>query len=164
MVERRNGIPHLMRLFAFVLLGLASLGVTATSAIAQVAPTAAERAGYTGLFAAATRGDAAAVARLVAEGASVSARDGYGRTPLHVAAYASQQGAMRALVAGRRRSECARTGSVRHRHHRRGGQRPAYAAASRWSWARVRGTSRAGTTAPRSSPQPTWVTWKSFAS
>ena len=98
-MERRNGIPPLMRLFTFVLLDLALLGVTATSAIAQVAPMTAERAGYTGLFAAATRGDASAVPRLVAEGASVSARDGYGRTPLHVAAYASQPGAMRALVA-----------------------------------------------------------------
>ena len=88
-----------MRFRTFVVLGLASFGVSATSAIAQVAPTATERAGYAGLFAAAARGDATAVARLVADGASVTARDGYGRTPLHVAAYASQQGTMRALVA-----------------------------------------------------------------
>ena len=70
-----------------------------TFASAQVPPGAAERAAYTGLFAAAARGDAPAIAQLVKQGADVKARDGYGRTPLHIAAYASQVGAMRALVA-----------------------------------------------------------------
>ena len=74
------------------------LFVMATSVAAQVPPTAAERAAYTGLFAAAARGAAADIARLVAQGADVKARDGYGRTPLHVAAYASQRDAIRALV------------------------------------------------------------------
>ena len=69
-----------------------------TFASAQVPPTAAERAAYTGLFAAATRGDAAAITQLARQGADVEARDGYGRTPLIVAAYASQRGGMRALV------------------------------------------------------------------
>ena len=69
-----------------------------TVACAQVPPGAGERAAYTGLFAAATRGDAATIGQLAKQGADVKARDGYGRTPLHVAAYASQRGAMRALV------------------------------------------------------------------
>ncbi len=65
---------------------------------AQVAPSPAERAGYRGLFAAASRGDVAEIARLAAAGAKVEARDGNGRTPLIVAAFASQREAMRALV------------------------------------------------------------------
>ena len=76
----------------------AVLFFAAHSASAQVPPTAAERNAYTGLFAAAARGDTAAIARLAAQKADVGARDGYARTPLHVAAYASQPNAMRALV------------------------------------------------------------------
>jgi uncharacterized protein len=71
----------------------------AAGALAQVAPSAAERAGYSGLFAATARGDAAGIAALAAAGADVNARDGRGRTALHVAAHAAQRGAMRALVA-----------------------------------------------------------------
>ena len=65
---------------------------------AQVPPTAAEKAAYAGLFAAAAKGDAAQIKTLVAKGAKVDAKDGYGRTALHVAAYASMHDAMRALV------------------------------------------------------------------
>ena len=78
---------------------LVMLVVAATSAPAQVAPGATERAGYTGLFAAAARGDEALVARLARAGADLGARDGHGRTPLHVAAFAGARDAMRALVA-----------------------------------------------------------------
>ena len=46
--------------------------------LAQVPPTAAERAQYRGLFAAAALGDAKEIAALVANGAPVDARDGYG--------------------------------------------------------------------------------------
>ncbi|MEO8741110.1 MAG: ankyrin repeat domain-containing protein [Casimicrobiaceae bacterium] len=66
--------------------------------IAQVPPSEPERNGYTGLFAAAARGDAAGITRLAGAGAAIDARDGYGRTPLHVAAYAGWHDAMRALV------------------------------------------------------------------
>jgi hypothetical protein len=66
--------------------------------VAQVPPTLAERAAYQGLFAAAQQGDANAVARLIAGGADPNARDGHGRTPLHVAAFAGRHDAMRALV------------------------------------------------------------------
>ena len=64
----------------------------------QVPPSARERGAYTGLLAAAARGDAAEVRSLIARGASVDVRDGYGRTPLHVAAYGAHHDAMRALV------------------------------------------------------------------
>ncbi|MFO1395557.1 MAG: ankyrin repeat domain-containing protein [Burkholderiales bacterium] len=83
----------MIRIAAF-LAALACAGV----ASAQVAPTAAETAAYRGLFAAAAKGDSEAIARLVAGGADVKARDGYGRTPLHVAAFARQRDAMRALA------------------------------------------------------------------
>jgi len=66
--------------------------------LAQVPPTQVETAAYRGAFAAAARGDASAVERLAAAGEKMDARDGYGRTPLHVAAYNRQQEAMRALV------------------------------------------------------------------
>jgi hypothetical protein len=79
--------------------GLALLvAVLVPAATAQVPPTTGERAGYTGLFAAAVRGDAAEIARLAAAGANVAARDARGRTPLHVAAFAGAHEAMRALV------------------------------------------------------------------
>jgi len=74
------------------------LALVAATAQAQVAPTASELAAYTGVFAAAAKGDAAAIAKLASSGASVNARDGYGRTPLHVAAFMKQRDAMKALV------------------------------------------------------------------
>ena len=70
----------------------------ALPAFAQVPPTADERAHYSGLLAAAARGDAAEIRRLGAAGDRVDVRDGHGRTPLHVAAYLRQHDAMRALV------------------------------------------------------------------
>lgn len=68
------------------------------SALAQVAPSPAEVTAYRGLFAAASRGDSAQIAKLAASGGNVKARDAHGRTPLHVAAFARQHDAMRALV------------------------------------------------------------------
>ena len=65
---------------------------------AQVAPDAAEVARYSGLHAAAHRGDIAAIEKLIAGKADVNARDGYGRTPLHVATFARQRDAIRALA------------------------------------------------------------------
>jgi len=67
-------------------------------ACAQVAPSAAEAAAYTGLHAAAWRGDVAAIDRL-ASPQSLRERDGNGRTALHVATFARQRDAVRALIA-----------------------------------------------------------------
>jgi hypothetical protein len=77
-----------------LLLGLAG------EVAAQVPPSAAEQVQYTGLFAAAAKGDAARIKVLLTGGPPVDARDGHGRTALHVAAHMKQIEAMRALVAG----------------------------------------------------------------
>ena len=70
----------------------------AGAAFAQVAPSAGEIAGYTGLFAAAARGDAAEIGWLAAVHADVNVRDGYGRTPLHVATFGRHRDAVAALA------------------------------------------------------------------
>jgi ankyrin repeat protein len=72
--------------------------VIATAATAQVPPSPQETARYSGLHAAAARGEATAIPGLAARGADVNARDGYARTPLHVAAYFRHIDAMHALV------------------------------------------------------------------
>jgi hypothetical protein len=69
-------------------------------ALAQLAPSEPEIAGYAGLLAAASRGDAVEIQRLLAGGASVGTRDAHGRTPLHVAAHRGHHAAARALLAG----------------------------------------------------------------
>ncbi|KQP13713.1 ankyrin repeat domain-containing protein [Pseudorhodoferax sp. Leaf267] len=71
----------------------------AVAAAAQTAPTLEEAARYTGLLAAAQRGDVAKLDRLLAANADVNARDGHGRTPLHVATFARQHAAIRRLAA-----------------------------------------------------------------
>jgi ankyrin repeat protein len=66
---------------------------------AQVAPTPSEVAAYTGLHAAAARGDVAAILRLAAaDPLALKARDAHGRTPLHVATFARKVGAIVALT------------------------------------------------------------------
>lgn len=80
------------------LLLVLSLVFAGAGAQAQVAPSAAEAAAYTGLHAAAHKGDAAKIARLVAGGATLNATDAHGRTPLHVATFARQREAIRALA------------------------------------------------------------------
>ena len=74
---------------------LAPLGLRA-----QSAPTAGEQAAYRGLHAAAQRGDITALRRFIAEGVDVNGRDSHGRTPAHVATFARQREALRALAAG----------------------------------------------------------------
>ena len=90
---------NLIALFVVALFLHAGAPALHGSASAQVPPPAQETARYTGLFAAASRGDAALITSLAAAGENVNARDGYGRTPLHVAAFAQRHAAMRALAA-----------------------------------------------------------------
>ena len=87
-----------MKRRAVLSLLLAAAAGAAADAVAQVAPTAQEAARYTGLHAAAHRGDLAALRTLLAAGAAVDARDGRGRTPLHVATFARQREAIRGLA------------------------------------------------------------------
>ena len=87
----------------WVLPGLLCLGVilslmAAPTARAQVPPTPSEAAQYTGLHAAAHLGDVANIEKLVASKSDVNARDRVGRTPLHLATFARQRDAIRALA------------------------------------------------------------------
>ena len=78
--------------------GLLVAMVVTSPAWAQVGPSPAEAGAYSGLHAAAHKGDAEKIVRLVASGAAVNATDAHGRTPLHVATFARQREAIRALV------------------------------------------------------------------
>jgi ankyrin repeat protein len=89
------------RLALFVLAACATLAVGAlagTLAQAQTGPGTDEVARYSGLHAAAHRGDLPALAKLIAAGVELNGRDGHGRTPLHVATFARHPAAIRALA------------------------------------------------------------------
>lgn len=75
-----------------------TLGLT-SGALAQVAPTRSQVAGYDGLHKAAHEGDAVTLQGLLDEGADIEARDGAGRTALHVAAFASHEHIVEMLAA-----------------------------------------------------------------
>jgi hypothetical protein len=79
------------------LLAVALLAAS-TLAAAQVPPSAAEVQAFGALHAAAHRGDLAAIGQALAVRADPNVRDGYGRTALHVATFARQRGAIRALA------------------------------------------------------------------
>jgi len=90
-----------MRLLPFLRGAVAAWSmVLSFMAPAQTPPPLAEAARYTGLHAAAWQGDAARIARLLAQGADPNSRDGHGRTPLHVATFAKRREALRALAKG----------------------------------------------------------------
>jgi ankyrin repeat protein len=92
----RTSFYPLRHLAAAAALGFAA--ITGGPAMAQTAPSASEAAAYTGLHAAAQKGDTAKIDRLAAAKADLNARDGNGRTPLHVAGIANQREAIRALA------------------------------------------------------------------
>jgi ankyrin repeat protein len=71
---------------------------TGAAVNAQTPPSAAEAAAYSGLHAAAWRGDVAAIDRLASDKSALEARDANGRTPLHVATFAKRGAAVRALM------------------------------------------------------------------
>jgi uncharacterized protein len=77
---------------------LSTLFFTTLVAGAQVAPTASELTAYRGLHAAAAKGDATEIERLVKAGAPIDARDSRARTPLHVATYMQNPDAARAVM------------------------------------------------------------------
>ena len=89
----------MLRLLFFVFCVL-----TGPAAMAQTAPSASEIAVYEGLFRAAHHGDVAAIRQLASEGADVDARDATGRAPIHVAAFAFQDDALRALAEAARKA------------------------------------------------------------
>jgi ankyrin repeat protein len=69
-------------------------------ALAQIPPGPSELRVYAGLHAAAARGDAAEIARLIAAGERVDTQDAHSRTPLHVAAHFGHREAAQALLKG----------------------------------------------------------------
>ena len=84
-----------------VLMLTAACAVSAVAALpasAQVGPSPSEAAAYRGLHAAAHKGDLAQIQKMAAANADLQARDGNGRTPLHVATFARQREAIRALA------------------------------------------------------------------
>ncbi len=76
----------------------AACGLLPWPGAAQVAPAIAEVAAYRGLHAAAQQGDVRSIETLAVGKADLDARDGNGRTPIHVAAFARQRDAIRALA------------------------------------------------------------------
>jgi ankyrin repeat protein len=74
------------------------LSAMAMPATAQTPPSRSEVERYDDLLAAAYEGDLEEVGRLVAGKADPEVRDGYGRTPLHLAAYGGHHEVMRLLV------------------------------------------------------------------
>jgi hypothetical protein len=90
---------HTLRRIVSPALGFLLVTCSAGPPHAQIPPSSAEKSSYTGLLAAAARGDAAEIKMLIARGAKPDVRDAHGRTPLHVSAYGRHHQAMRALVA-----------------------------------------------------------------
>jgi ankyrin repeat protein len=68
------------------------------SAVAQVAPSATEVARYTGLHAAAHKGDLPQLKKLLTSGTDLNARDPFGRTAIHIASFARQREVIRLLA------------------------------------------------------------------
>ena len=82
----------------FTITAIFLLFAAAAPSAAQIPPSAAEISAYQGLHAAAAIGDVATIDRLAASGAPIDARDGHGRTPLHVAAFLKHPAAAGALA------------------------------------------------------------------
>ncbi|MEA2870533.1 MAG: uncharacterized protein QOH67_509, partial [Hyphomicrobiales bacterium] len=85
-----------MRLALVLAFALAS----ALPALAQTRPNAFELRTYAGLHAAAAKGDAAEIERLIAGGENPNAQDAHSRTPLHVATHFGRHAAAQALLKG----------------------------------------------------------------
>lgn len=83
---------------AWALAALAAITLAVRPAAAQVAPTERQAAAYSGLLAAAHRGDVRQLAALIAARADLEVRDAQQRTALHVATHARQREAVRRLA------------------------------------------------------------------
>jgi ankyrin repeat protein len=84
--------------FAFMgLIGI--LALLQGAAFAQTPPTPTELSAFREVHAASAKGSVDEIRRLVQAGADVDARDGNGRTPLHVAAFQGHGAAARELIA-----------------------------------------------------------------
>jgi hypothetical protein len=94
--ERQSASRTARALLAAVVAGIGMASCCAC--FAQLPPTAAEYAQYTGLFAAAARNDTTKIVKLLRAGEYAGMRDDHGRTPLHVAAWRKSHDAMRLLV------------------------------------------------------------------
>ncbi len=82
-----------------VLRGLLLAAALASGAVwAQVPPTAAEVARYTGLHAAAHSGNLVQIEAAIKTGEDVNRRDSYGRTALHIATFARKPDAVKVLI------------------------------------------------------------------
>ena len=66
--------------------------------LAQLPPDAGELERYTGLHAAAAKGDVGSIKRRISAGANLESQDRHGRTPLMVASYKRNHAAARALI------------------------------------------------------------------
>ncbi|MEO8134698.1 MAG: ankyrin repeat domain-containing protein [Betaproteobacteria bacterium] len=95
-MKRCRSILH-AALRILVAAGICGIGSVA-QALGQVPPAPAEAARYAGLHSAAHTGNVAQIEKLLAAKADSNARDGRGRTPLHVAAFARQRDAIRLLA------------------------------------------------------------------
>lgn len=89
--------PVVRQMRQLVVWGVVACALTQTVQ-AQVAPNASEVARYSGLMAAAQRGDLAGIKKLIATRADVNVRDGFGRTPIHVATFARHSAIVRELA------------------------------------------------------------------
>jgi ankyrin repeat protein len=87
-------LPALLAVLAVAL----HAGLGGSQAQAQVPPTPSEASAYTGLHAAAHRGDLVAIQKLATSAQALQARDAAGRTPLHVATFARQHATVQALL------------------------------------------------------------------
>ncbi|MDB5849901.1 MAG: hypothetical protein JWP29_3653 [Rhodoferax sp.] len=89
---------HILQKTRIRSLTLAAALLAAGAVSAQVPPSPAQIGQYTGLLAAAQRGDLAKVDKLIAQKADLNLRDEQGRTPLQVATFARQVPVVRALA------------------------------------------------------------------
>ena len=82
----------------FRILVVAVCLIAGITSYAQTAPSTSDVAGYSGLHLAAYQGNTVEIKRLISQGGDLDGRDQNGRTPAHVAAFASNDDALRAIA------------------------------------------------------------------